>query len=209
MARISLSKSSLQKEHAQLKLYQKMLPSLDLKRQQLTIELAKAKAEYEAILLRLKELRDLTSEQLPMIAHEKIELSGLVKMESVEVGIENVVGVRLPLLKELKCSVKSYSVFVKPFWVDILVERLKEAAELSARIGVAEERVKILTVAKRRISQRVNLFDKVLIPSVKSNIKRIVTYLGDMERTSVVRSKIAKKKQPSMMAEAVGGGLEK
>jgi V/A-type H+/Na+-transporting ATPase subunit D len=205
MAKVSLSKSSLQKERTQLKLYQKMLPSLDLKRQQLTIELAKARSEYEAIKERLDELMSSTAGQLPMIALEKVELSGLVTMEAIHVGTENIVGVRLPVMKELRCSVREYSLFTKPFWVDMLVDRLKEAAELSARIHIAEERLKILEQAKRRISQRVNLFDKVLIPSVKSNIKRIVTYLGDMERTSVVRSKLAKRKQPTADGLSEGG----
>jgi V/A-type H+-transporting ATPase subunit D len=207
MAKVSLSKSSLQKERTQLKLYQKTLPSLDLKRQQLTIELGKAREEYEAIKARLDVLLSTTAAQLPMLALEKLELSGLVTMEAVNVGVENVVGVRLPVLKELKCSVRDYSLFTKPFWVDILADRLREAAELSARIHVAEERLKILELAKRRISQRVNLFEKVLIPSVKNNIKRIVTYLGDMERTSVVRSKIAKRKQPSLLPFDREGGI--
>jgi V/A-type H+/Na+-transporting ATPase subunit D len=207
MPKVSLSKSSLQKERTQLKLYQKMLPSLDLKRQQLTIELAKAKAEYEAIKARLDMLMSSTADQLPMIAFEKIGVSGLVKMEAVSVGSENIVGVRLPVMKQLKCSVREYSLFTKPFWVDILVDRLREAAELSARIHVAEKRLKILEQAKRRISQRVNLFEKVLIPTVRGNIKRIVTYLGDMERTSVVRSKIAKKKQPSLLAGIAEGDM--
>jgi len=208
MAKISLSKSSLQKERVQLKLYQKMLPSLDLKRQQLTIELDKARARYEEIKTRLEELRKSTAEQLPMLAAERIAVSGLVKMNRVEVATENVVGVRLPVVKEVTCTVVEYSMLARPYWVDILVQRLKEAAELSAVIYIAEKRMKLLEQAKRRISQRVNLFDKVLIPGVKNSIKRIATYLGDMERTSVVRSKLAKRKQPSTLDEIPGGEVE-
>lgn len=207
MAKISLSKSSLQKERTHLKLYQKVLPSLDLKRQQITIELGNAQAKFAGEKARLETLRVRTAEELPMIAAEWIELSGIVKMEKIEVGIENVVGVKLPVVKEVKCSVQEYSMFTKPFWVDILVERLKESAELSATVYVAEQRVKLLEQAKRKISQRFNLYDKVLIPTVKNNIKRIQTYLGDLERTSVVRSKIAKKKQPSHLEPEGGEAL--
>ena len=206
MAKISLSKSSLQKERTQLQLYKKMLPSLDMKRQQLTIELAKARTEYETIKSRLEELKRSTAEQLPMLSNEKLVLSNLVRMESITTGQENVVGVRLPFVKDVKCQVMHYSMLSRPFWVDILVDRLREAAELSATISIAEKRMTILEQAKRRISQRVNLFDKVLIPTVKGNIKQISTYLGDMERTSVVRSKIAKRKQPSEQDETAGGG---
>ncbi|MHC9544779.1 MAG: V-type ATP synthase subunit D [Vulcanimicrobiota bacterium] len=195
MGKLSLSKSSLQKEHNQLKLYTKMLPSLDLKRQQLTMELAKSQEEMVRLRKEYEELKSDTAKRLPMLTMEIKDLAGLVKLESVNVKVENVVGVRVPVIKEVNCSVLPYSMLAKPSWVDMLVERLKRAVEFYERLKVAEERVKVMEKAKRRITQRVNLFDKVLIPTSKSNIKRIQTFLGDSERTSVVRSKLAKTKQ--------------
>lgn len=195
MGKLSLSKSSLQKEHSQLKLYTKMLPSLDLKRQQLTMELAKSQEELVRLRKEYEELKSDTAKRLPMLTMEIKDLAGLVKLKSVNVGIENLVGVRVPVIKEVNCSVMPYSMLAKPSWVDMLVERLKRAVELYERLKVAEERVKVMEKAKRRITQRVNLFDKVLIPTSKKNIKRIQTFLGDSERTSVVRSKLAKTKQ--------------
>ncbi|MGV8124883.1 MAG: V-type ATP synthase subunit D [Candidatus Xenobiia bacterium LiM19] len=195
MGKLSLSKSSLQKEHNQLKLYTKMLPSLDLKRQQLTMELAKSQEELVRLRKEYEELKYDTAKRLPMLTMEIKDLAALVKLESVNVKVENVVGVRVPVIKEVHCSVLPYSMLAKPSWVDMLVERLKRAVELYERLKVAEERVKVMEKAKRRITQRVNLFDKVLIPTSKRNIKRIQTFLGDSERTSVVRSKLAKTKQ--------------
>ena len=52
-----------------------------------------------------------------------------------------------------------------------------------------------LNDAVRRITQRVNLFEKVLIPQAEKKIHRIKIYLADTERAAVVRSKIAKAKQ--------------
>lgn len=195
MGKLSLSKSSLQKEHSQLKLYTKMLPSLDLKRQQLTMVLAKSQEELVRLRKEYEELKSDTAKRLPMLTMEIKDLAGLVKLESVNVGVENLVGVRVPVIKEVNCSVLPYSMLAKPSWVDMLVERLKRAVELYERLKVAEVRVKVMEKAKRRITQRVNLFDKVLIPTSKKNIKRIQTFLGDSERTSVVRSKLAKTKQ--------------
>ena len=60
---------------------------------------------------------------------------------------------------------------------------------------VAAERVRILEVQEKRVTQRVNLFDKILIPTAKRNIQRIQIFLGDAERAAVVRSKLAKGKQ--------------
>ncbi len=195
MAKLSLSKSSLQKEQNQLKLYTKMLPSLDLKRQQLTLELAKSQGELARLRKEFEELKSDTAKKLPMLTMEIRELAGLVKLDSVKVGVENLVGVRVPVVEEVRCSVQPYSMLAKPAWVDMLVDRLKRAVELYEKLKVAEERVKVMEKAKRRVAQRVNLFDKILIPNAKRNIKRIRTFLGDSERTSVVRSKLAKTKQ--------------
>jgi V/A-type H+-transporting ATPase subunit D len=81
--------------------------------------------------------------------------------------------------------------------VDILVDQLKQMVEQKTRIDVAAERVRLLEQAERRITQRVNLFDKILIPTAKKNIKKIQIYLADAERAAVVRSKITKKMRAS------------
>jgi V/A-type H+-transporting ATPase subunit D len=61
------------------------------------------------------------------------------------------------------------------------------------RVQVAAERVRLLEQAERRVTQRVNLFDKILIPTAKKNIQKIQIYLADAERAAVTRSKLTKK----------------
>ena len=200
MAKLKLSKSALQQERNQLKLYQRTLPSLDLKRRQLTVELAKARVALAEAERAVDELETNIGEQLPMLANPDIQVSGLVQMTDFELTEENVVGVRLPLLKSIHCTVADYSLLAKPAWVDVLVERLKDAAEQRTRVQVAAERVRILQYQEKRVTQRVNLFDKILIPTAKRNIQRIQIYLGDAERAAVVRSKLAKAKQAKQRA---------
>jgi V/A-type H+-transporting ATPase subunit D len=195
MTKLRLSKSAMQQERNQLKLYQRTLPSLDLKRRQLTVELAKAVRELAAAQRAVDELETNIGEQLPMLANPDIEISGLVRMTDFEMDQENVVGVRLPRLVKIHCTVADYSLLAKPAWVDVLVERLKDAAEQRTRVLVAAERVRILRQQERRVTQRVNLFEKILIPTARRNIQRIQIFLGDAERAAVVRSKIAKRKQ--------------
>lgn len=195
MARLKLSKASLQQERTKLKLYEKLLPSLELKRRQLTIELDKARKQYERARAEVESLEARVGTELPMLANTEIDLKGLVKMTAFELEQENVVGVRLPKLKRIVCEVAEYSLLAKPAWVDALVERLRDAAEARTRIQVAGERVRILARAERRITQRVNLFEKILIPRTRSNIHRIQIWLGDMERTAVVQAKLAKARQ--------------
>jgi len=205
MAKLKLSKSALQQERNQLKLYQRTLPSLDLKRRQLTVELAKARREYGEAQQAVDELETTIGQQLPMLANPDVEVAGLVTMTDFDMGEENVVGVRLPILNRIECSVADYSMLAKPAWVDVLVERLKDAAEQRTRVLVAGERVRILEVQEKRVTQRVNLFDKILIPTAKRNIQRIQIYLGDAERAAVVNSKLAKRKQAKQRAALLGG----
>jgi V/A-type H+-transporting ATPase subunit D len=200
MARLKLSKASLQHERQRLTLYEKLLPSLELKRRQLTMELDKARKEYAATRAELESLEGRVGTELPMLATTEIDLRGLVKMTALELEQENVVGVRLPLLKSIECRVAEYSLLAKPAWVDALVERLRDAAEARTRIQVVAERVRILARAERRITQRVNLFDKILIPRTRKNIQRIQIWLGDQERTAVVQAKLAKARQEGRTA---------
>jgi V/A-type H+-transporting ATPase subunit D len=195
MARLKLSKASLQQERTKLRLYEKLLPSLELKRRQLTMALEKARQEYAATQEEVERLEARVGAELPMLANTEIELKGLVEMTAFELGQQNVVGVRLPLLKQVECRVEEYSLLAKPAWVDTLVERLRDSAEARTRIQVAAERVRILARAERRITQRVNLFEKILIPRARKNIQRIQIWLGDQERATVVQAKLAKARQ--------------
>jgi V/A-type H+/Na+-transporting ATPase subunit D len=73
-------------------------------------------------------------------------------------------------------------------------------------VEIGRERVRILEQATRRITQRVNLFDKILIPTTRKNIQRIQIFLGDADRAAVVTSKIAKVKQAEQRELSLGGG---
>jgi V/A-type H+-transporting ATPase subunit D len=192
MAKVALSKASLQKERENLKLYERILPSLDLKRMQLTGEFARARQQLSEDQEEVQQLANRIAEQLPMLANREIDLSGLVKVSSIHVEEENVVGVKLPVLKEVAVVVQDYSMLAKPHWVDGYVEQLKQMLHVLAKVKVSEARIERLSLAVRRITQRVNLFDKILIPETKKNMKRVQIFLADMERAATVRSKIAK-----------------
>ena len=193
MAKLSLSKSGLQKQRDELRLYQRLLPSLDLKRMQLSGELKRARQQLAEAEAEVQKLNHRVAEQLPMLANREIDVSGLVQVESFRIEEENLVGVKLPKLVEIKCHVAEYSMLAKPHWVDMLVEQLKQMVEQKTRVQVAAERVRLLEKAERKVTQRVNLFDKILIPTAKKNIQKIQIYLADAERAAVVRSKITKR----------------
>jgi len=195
MAKLKLSKHALHEQQEQLKLYQRLLPSLDLKRRQLTMEVKKAQEDYVAAQSAVDALETRIGEELPMLADKEFRLGGLVKLKSFKVTEQNIVGVKLPFLDSIDCTVADFSRLATPPWVDTLVQRLKDAAEQRIRVEIAEQRMSILQIAVRRITQRMNLFEKILIPTAKQNIQKIRIFLGDADRASVVASKLAKKKQ--------------
>ncbi len=201
MAKVAMNKGALQKERDQLRLYQRLLPSLDLKRRQLTGEANKARDALAEAQAEVERVSAQVADQLPMLANEEINVSGLVRIDAVEIEQDNVVGVKVPALKELHCTVQDYSLLAKPHWVDVLVQHLQKMAELRLQVQVAAERVRCLDRAVRRTTQRVNLFDKILIPNAKKNIQRIQIFLGDGERAAIVRSKLAKAKSRVQMQE--------
>jgi V/A-type H+-transporting ATPase subunit D len=201
MTKLTLSKSGLQKQREDMRLYERVLPSLDLKRMQLSAELKRARQQLAEAEAEVKKLNKRVAEQLPMLANREIDVSGLVQVESFRIEEENLMGVKLPSLEEVKCNVMPYSMLAKPHWVDVLVEQLKQMVEQKTRVQVAAERVRLLEKAERRITQRVNLFDKILIPTAKKNIQKIQIYLADVERAAVVRSKLTKKKRQRLAAD--------
>ncbi|HEY8036816.1 MAG TPA: V-type ATP synthase subunit D [Methylobacter sp.] len=195
MAKLKLSKQSLHHQQEQLKLYKRLLPSLDLKRRQLTMESQKAQEEHTAAVAQIDALETRIGEELPMLADEGLHLHDLVVVKGYKLGEQNIVGVRLPVLESLDCQVAEYSPLATPAWIDILVQRLKDAKTCRLRAEIAAQRLDILRLQLRRVTQRVNLFDKILIPTAHRNIQRIRIYLGETERAAVVTSKLAKSKQ--------------
>lgn len=195
MARLALNKSSMSKQQSQLKTFERFLPSLDLKRRQLIAERNKAIVKWQRTGEEIQSYTHSVGERLPMLSNNEIDLRNLVHLTGATLSEENIVGTRLPLLQSIQVDVRDYPLMARPHWVDAVADELKAVMELKVRAQVEERRVTLLEAAVRTITQRVNLFDKVLIPRAKRNIKRIKIYLSDAERAGVVNSKISKRKR--------------
>jgi V/A-type H+/Na+-transporting ATPase subunit D len=208
MATIALSKSSLQQQRDSLRLFERFLPSLELKRQQLTAEYKKALHVLAEAEQGAEQASRSLPALLPILGSVRMELSGLIRIRRVEVAEEDVLGLRLPTLRAVEFDTADYSLLATPFWLDDLVTCLKEVATYRLRLQVYRERVARMQGAVRRVTQRVNLFEKVLIPNAKRNIARIQIFLSDVERAAVVTSKIAKGKRALERASADGVSQE-
>ena len=195
MARLSLNKAQLARETTDLAMYRRFLPSLDLKRQQLMAERKKAEARIAEIETKVSTRIATIGAEIPMLADTDIDLAGLTRLKSVEIGERNVVGQRLPVLEAIEVEIAPYGYLIRPHWVDLVAERLKEVLHLQIEAQVIGRQLRLLDKAITKVTQRVNLFDKVLIPGAKTNIRRIQIALGDLERAAVATSKIAKRKR--------------
>ena len=194
MATITLSKSSLQQQRNKLHLFERFLPSLELKRQQLTAEYKKAMQVLAEAEQGADQASRSLSALLPILGSSSMQLSGLVRIRRLDIVEEDVLGLRLPALRAVEFNTADYALLATPFWVDDLVTCLKEVATYRIRLQVYRERVARMQGAVRRITQRVNLFEKVLIPNAEQSIARIQIFLSDIARAAVVNSKIAKAK---------------
>jgi V/A-type H+/Na+-transporting ATPase subunit D len=208
MATIALSKSSLQQQRDRLRLFERFLPSLELKRQQLTAEYKKALQVLAEAEQGAEQASRSLPALLPVLGSVRMQLSGLVRIRRVDVSEEDVLGLRLPTLRAVEFDTADYSLLATPFWLDDLVTCLKDVATYRLRLQVYRQRVARMQGAVRRVTQRVNLFEKVLIPNAKENIARIQIFLSDVERAAVVTSKIAKGKRALERAAADGGSQE-
>lgn len=197
MARLSLNKAALNKESVKLRRYQQYLPSLELKRQKLVVERARGWSQLEHTRQLIEQCRHKVSESLPMMANRDIELNNLVSVSRVELAQENIVGVNLPVLKSSELTDKSYSPYLKPHWADNVAAQLRIMLELQLQYRVQRQRVHLLNTAVKKVTQKVNLFDKVLIPKTQQNIRKIRIFLSDAERADVVRAKITKQLRAS------------
>jgi len=194
MTRLALNKTELARKKRELATYRRFLPSLDLKRRQLLEERSRARADLAELERQRAALREEAGRNIPMLSNRRISVGGLVTVRDVQLGEANIVGVCVPVFESVDFTVEPYGLLSKPHWVDAVVEMLKRAAELQLREQVARERLERLEAGLKKVTQRVNLFEKVLIPRAEAAIRAIQVGLADIERASVVRSKIAKRK---------------
>lgn len=195
MAHLQLSKANLAKLRKQLTGYQRFLPSLDMKRQQLLIAVKNCESECQQLAAQLELNLHQIGEQLPMLANRRVQLDGLCVVERIETEEVNIVGVHLREIRHIEFRQADIAPLSKPHWVAPVQQRLRNSLEQRLRLQMREAQLDDLRDALVKVTQRVNLFDKVLIPDARDKIKRIQIHLDDRAREAVVTSKIAKSKR--------------
>ena len=196
---IKLTKNEQKVQKDRLKQYQRYLPTLQLKKQQLQQMIMKTRAELEQKEAERVQMIGNLDDWVAVFAENAIfeeekSLENLVQPKTVICRNENIAGVTVPKFVELEFKDISYSVDDYPLWVDTALIKLREIARLDALVSTLRKQEELLEKELRSTSQRVNLFEKVKIPEAKENIRVIGVYLGDQQTAAVVRVKISKKK---------------
>lgn len=197
MVKVKLTKTELKAQTDALKRFQRFLPMLQLKKQQLQAEIAAIVAKAEAVAARERELRAAMNAWIGVVATEDGLLSGLVKVGEVKTGRANIAGVEIPTFESAETEVGRIDRWATPPWVDDAVEAAKEVVSLRSERAVFEEQRRLVAEELQQTSQRVNLFEKVKIPECKEAIRVIKIALGDEQTSSVTRGKIAKSRAPA------------
>ena len=196
---VKLTKNELKVQKDRLKQFQRYLPTLQLKKQQLQSVVMHITAQLEQVEQQRRASGEGLDDWVAVFAEndsfpEGKRLESLIRPSHVVCGEENIAGVTVPVFRELFFEDIRYDVEEYPLWVDTAAVRLREIARLDALAETLRRQVELLERELRTTAQRVNLFEKVKIPEAKENIRVIGIYLGDQQTSAVVRGKIAKKK---------------
>lgn len=192
---IKLTKTELRSQQLRLGQLQKYLPTLQLKKMLLQIEVNQAQQEIEALQLEFDAAQKKVSEYSQLFSDRNaFDLYTSVKIAEIEKRTENVAGIDIPILEQVVFQDNPYMLFDSPIWLDTAVKGLQGLITAREKIQVAREKKAALEKELREVSIRVNLFEKILIPRAQVNIRKIKIFLGDQQLNAVSQAKVAKQK---------------
>lgn len=188
------NKTSLGELGKQLKMRQKALPTIKSKESALRSEVKKAKdsasdyrRQYEALKAEYDYMVSLWG-----------EFDGdLLRIADVDLAERKIAGVRIPELEGVRFEERAYDLFSSPAWFADGVAILKQLARLGLECEVYARRMELLDFARRKTTQKVNLYEKVQIPGYEDAIRKIKRFMEDEENLSKSAQKIVKNKQQS------------
>jgi V/A-type H+/Na+-transporting ATPase subunit D len=188
------NKTSLKAQRDSLGKYQKFLPILLLKKMQLQLVIRQLEPVVEA---KRRELEETIVGIRPwggLLSEETIDIEDYLQVEEVRTKKDNIAGVEIPEFDRVVYKDRPYSLFATPAWLDEALLVLRQLVSLKEELRVLLRKEALLREELRTTTQRVNLFEKKLIPELKENIRKIRIFLGDDETAAVGRAKLAKAK---------------
>ena len=193
--KIKFTRTELKQQRDALARFRRYLPTLKLKQQQVQSSIVQTREIF-----REKEAA-LNSTQKTISAYDGLfnDLAGvnftkLSTPDSVNTSTHSIAGVHVPRFEAISFPKADFSLFATATWVDRALADLKKLNQEKAELDILQECLDLLQAELKKVMQRVNLFEKVMIPNTLENIRRIRIALGDQMTAGVARAKIAKAK---------------
>ncbi len=191
--KIKFTQGELKRQRDAQRQYERYLPTLQLKKQQLQLEILHQQSALRKRKNSLSE-REKSAEEWSGLLIEVPDIRHWLITEKIITAKKNIAGVDVPVFERIEFEPAEYDLFLTPLWVDAGLELLRNMVSLQEEIAIIEKGILILRHELRITTQRVNLFEKVKIPEAKEAIRLIKIYIGDQMTNAVGRSKIAKNK---------------
>jgi len=191
--KIKFTQGELKRQRDALRQYERYLPTLQLKKQQLHLEILHRQSALMGRKNSLSE-KEKSAENWLRLLVEAQKIRQWLIPEKIITAKKNITGVDVPVFERVDFEPAEYDLFLTPLWVDAGLETLRDMVSLQEEIRVIEKGLSILKHELRITTQRVNLFEKVKIPEAKEAIRKIKIYISDQMTNAVGRSKIAKNK---------------
>jgi len=201
--KIKLTRPELKRRRDRLARFERYLPMLKLKQQQLQMTLRELAAQVRRAQDELEEIAARLGRYRPVLADRAgVPLQQWSRPERIRTSHRNVAGVEVPVFEEAEFPAVRYSLFGTPPWVDEALADLRQQSRRQAAVDVLRQGETLLQRELSRVIQRVNLFEKIMIPQDREAIRRIRIKLGDEMAAAVGRAKIAKGKLAKVLEQA-------
>jgi len=193
------NKTSLQLLNKQLKVRQNALPTLKNKESALRLEVKKAKTEAAVL---DEKLRGKLAENESTIRLWSEFNPDLIIIKDVILTVKKIAGVKTPILEKVDFEIKKYSYFKSPAWFPDGIKIIQELVQIAIERDVFERKNELLDFARKKTTQKVNLYEKVQIPGYEEAILKIKRFMEDEENLSKAAQKIVKSRMDNQKMEA-------
>ena len=183
------NKTSLQHIEKQLKTRQRTLPIIKSKETALRLEVKKCKQEADELDMKLEQ--QILGYETMYALWGEFDAS-LVSLKDVVIDVKKVAGVRVPVLTNIQFDVKPFGLFSAPKWYFDGINLLQGLAKTAVEHEFVVAKLGLLDYARRKTTQKVNLFEKVQIPGFQEAIRKIKRFMEDEENLSKSSQKILK-----------------
>jgi len=186
------NKTSLQGLEKQLKVRVRALPTIKNKESALRVEVKRAKDDAKTLEEKLEQRITAYNRMLALWGEFD---TTLLHVDDVKMAVRKIAGVRIPVLEGVEYSVRPFSIFSSPKWFADGIEQLKELAQIGIEQEFMLQKLNLLEHARKKTTQKVNLFEKVQIPGYEDAIRKIKRFMEDEENLSKSAQKIVKSRQ--------------